>query len=114
MLITVLGTGPESTYGPDGKAISRNPGQFRFRVTVDEATGRGDRGFVHDHQGVDRPDRRLLRRRPPGAAGLSTQEIGNIADAPGADRRPNLDERPDLWGQGRRHPGEREHAMRIP
>ena len=39
LLITVLGTGPESTYGPDGKAISRNPGQFRFRVTVDEATG---------------------------------------------------------------------------
>jgi len=39
VLITVLGTGPESTYGPDGKAISRNPGQFRFRVTIDEATG---------------------------------------------------------------------------
>ena len=28
--ITVLGTGPESTYGPDGKAIARNPGQFRL------------------------------------------------------------------------------------
>ena len=39
LLITVLGTGPESTYGPDGKAIARNPGQFRFRITVDEATG---------------------------------------------------------------------------
>lgn len=39
LLITVLGTGPESTYGPDGKAISRNPGQFRFQVTIDEATG---------------------------------------------------------------------------
>ena len=39
LLITVLGTGPESTYGPDGKAISRNPGQFRFRIRVDEATG---------------------------------------------------------------------------
>ena len=37
--ITVLGTGPESTYGPDGKAISRNPGQFRFRIAVDEETG---------------------------------------------------------------------------
>ncbi|WP_432479191.1 hypothetical protein [Nocardioides sp. GXQ0305] len=39
LLITVLGTGPESTYGPDGKAISRNPGQFRFRIEVDEETG---------------------------------------------------------------------------
>ncbi|QBR91395.1 hypothetical protein [Nocardioides euryhalodurans] len=37
--ITVLGTGPESTYGPDGKAIARNPGQFRFQVVIDEATG---------------------------------------------------------------------------
>ena len=38
LLITILGTGPESTYGPDGKAISRNPGQFRFRIEVDKAT----------------------------------------------------------------------------
>ena len=38
VLITVLGTGPESTYGPDGKAISRNPGQFRFRIEIDKAT----------------------------------------------------------------------------
>jgi len=39
LLITVLGTGPQSVYGPDGKAIARNPGQFRFRITVDEETG---------------------------------------------------------------------------
>jgi len=39
LLITVLGTGPESTYGPDGKAIARNPGQFRYQITVDEETG---------------------------------------------------------------------------
>jgi hypothetical protein len=39
VLITILGTGPESTYGPDGKAISRNPGQFRFQIEVDEETG---------------------------------------------------------------------------
>jgi len=39
LLITVLGTGPESTYGPDGKAIARNPGQLRFEITIDKATG---------------------------------------------------------------------------
>ena len=39
VLITVLGTGPETVYGPDGKAIARNPGQLRFQVTVDEETG---------------------------------------------------------------------------
>ena len=39
VLITVLGTGPETTYGPDGTPIARNPGQLRFQITVDEATG---------------------------------------------------------------------------
>lgn len=39
LVITVFGTGPLSVYGPDGKAIARNPGQFRFRVVIDEATG---------------------------------------------------------------------------
>lgn len=39
LLITVFGTGPLSVYGPDGKAIARNPGQFRFRIEIDEATG---------------------------------------------------------------------------
>jgi hypothetical protein len=39
LLITIFGTGPETTYGPDGKALARNPGQFRFQVVIDEATG---------------------------------------------------------------------------
>jgi hypothetical protein len=39
LLITAFGTGPESVYGPDGKAIARNPGQFRFLVTIDKETG---------------------------------------------------------------------------
>ena len=66
LLITVLGT------GPDGKAISRNPGQ-----PVPGHGRRGDRGrdrgVVHGGQGVDRSHRRLLRRRPSRAAGLSAR-----------------------------------------
>jgi hypothetical protein len=31
-----LGTGNEVTYGPDGKAIARNPGQIRFELLIDE------------------------------------------------------------------------------
>jgi hypothetical protein len=39
LVITAFGTGPLSVYGPGGKAIARNPGQFRFRVTIDAETG---------------------------------------------------------------------------
>jgi len=38
LVITFFGTGPLSVYGADGKAIARNPGQVRFRVTIDKAT----------------------------------------------------------------------------
>ena len=38
LVIIYFGTGPESTYGPDGKAIARNPGQVRFRVVLDAET----------------------------------------------------------------------------
>ena len=33
--VLFLATGNEVTYGPDGKAIARNPGQIRFEVLVD-------------------------------------------------------------------------------
>jgi hypothetical protein len=35
LTIVILITGPSSLYGPDGKAIARNPGQVRFEVVVD-------------------------------------------------------------------------------
>jgi hypothetical protein len=31
----IMGTGNDVVYGPDGKAIARNPGQFRFEVLID-------------------------------------------------------------------------------
>ncbi|WP_109508832.1 hypothetical protein [Nocardioides speluncae] len=37
--VIVLATGNSTLYGPDGKAIARGPGQVRFRVVLDEATG---------------------------------------------------------------------------
>ena len=35
LTILILRTGPSSLYGPDGKAIARNPGQVRFELVVD-------------------------------------------------------------------------------
>ncbi|MGH3119264.1 MAG: hypothetical protein ACRDQ2_19550 [Gaiellales bacterium] len=35
LTIVLLETGPSSLYGPDGKAIARNPGQVRFQAVVD-------------------------------------------------------------------------------
>jgi hypothetical protein len=35
LTILVLGTGNAVLYGPDGKAIARNPGQIRFEIVVD-------------------------------------------------------------------------------
>jgi hypothetical protein len=36
LTILVLGTGNDVVYGPDGKAIARNPGQVRFEILVDD------------------------------------------------------------------------------
>jgi hypothetical protein len=33
--ILVMGTGNDVVYGPDGKAIARNPGQTRFEILID-------------------------------------------------------------------------------
>lgn len=35
LTIQFLITGPSTLYGPNGKAIARNPGQVRFQVVVD-------------------------------------------------------------------------------
>jgi hypothetical protein len=35
LTILVLATGNDVLYGPDGKAIARNPGQIRFEILVD-------------------------------------------------------------------------------
>jgi hypothetical protein len=37
LTILVLATGNDVLYGPDGKAIARNPGQIRFEVLVDHS-----------------------------------------------------------------------------
>jgi hypothetical protein len=37
LTILVLATGNDVVYGPDGKAIARNPGQIRFELLVDHA-----------------------------------------------------------------------------
>ena len=42
LTILVLGTGNAVTYGPDGKALARDPGQIRFEVLVDDAGTPGD------------------------------------------------------------------------
>ena len=34
--ILVLGTGNDVVYGPDGKAIARNPGQTRIEILLDD------------------------------------------------------------------------------
>jgi hypothetical protein len=36
LTIEVLATGNATLYGPDGKAIARDPGQIRFRFDVDD------------------------------------------------------------------------------
>ena len=35
LTILVLATGNATLYGPDGKAIARNPGQIRFEILID-------------------------------------------------------------------------------
>ncbi len=35
LTIVILATGNATLYGPDGKAIARNPGQVRFELVVD-------------------------------------------------------------------------------
>ena len=37
LTILVLATGNDVLYGPDGKAIGRNPGQIRFEILIDHA-----------------------------------------------------------------------------
>ena len=36
LTILVLATGNAVLYGPDGKAIARNPGQTRFEILLDD------------------------------------------------------------------------------
>lgn len=36
LTILVLATGPSSVYDESGKAIARNPGQFRYKILVDD------------------------------------------------------------------------------
>jgi hypothetical protein len=35
LTVVFLATGPSVTYGPDGKAIARDPGQVRFELLID-------------------------------------------------------------------------------
>jgi hypothetical protein len=51
LTILVLGTGNDVVYGPDGKAIARDPGQTRFEILVDHAgtpTDPSDDEFIAD------------------------------------------------------------------
>jgi hypothetical protein len=52
LTILVLNTGNNVLYGPDGKAIGRNPGQTRFEFVVDHGgtpTDPSDDVLVEDH-----------------------------------------------------------------
>jgi hypothetical protein len=51
LTILVLATGNDVFYGPDGKAIGRNPGQIRFEILVDHGgtpTDPSDDEFLAD------------------------------------------------------------------
>jgi hypothetical protein len=51
LTILVLGTGNDVVYGPDGKAIARNPGQVRFEILIDDGgtpTDPSDDEFLED------------------------------------------------------------------
>jgi hypothetical protein len=51
LTILVLTTGSDAVYGPDGKAIARNPGQVRFELLVDHGgtpTDPSDDEFLED------------------------------------------------------------------
>ena len=51
LTILVLTTGPAAVYGPDGKAIARNPGQVRFELLVNHGgtpTDPSDDVFLED------------------------------------------------------------------
>ncbi len=51
LTILILATGNDVLYGPDGKAIGRNPGQIRFEILVDHAgtpTDPSDDVFLSD------------------------------------------------------------------
>jgi hypothetical protein len=43
LTILILATGNDVFYGPDGKAIGRNPGQIRFEILVDHSGTPTDR-----------------------------------------------------------------------
>jgi hypothetical protein len=51
LTILVLTTGSAAVYGPDGKALARNPGQVRFEILVDHGgtpTDPSDDEFLQD------------------------------------------------------------------
>ena len=51
LTILVLTTGPAAVYGPDGKALARNPGQVRFELLIDNGgtpTDPSDDEFLED------------------------------------------------------------------
>lgn len=49
--IDVLVTGNATLYGPDGKAIARDPGQFRYRISIDNETGEETFAVLRDSTG---------------------------------------------------------------
>ena len=57
LTVLVLATGNSTLYGPDGKAIARNPGQIRFEFLVDHGGTPADPsddvelGFLRDVKG---------------------------------------------------------------
>ena len=68
LTIEVL-TGPFTLYGPDGKAIARDPGQVRFAFVVDhggtptDPTDDTEVEFLGVDEGVNRSHRRRVGRR---------------------------------------------------
>ena len=79
LTILVLSTGNIAVFGPDGKALARNPGQVRVRCRrrrhADRPVRRrGDRRQLRSGEGIDRQDRRLLRSGP---SGTGTRSLTN-------------------------------------
>ena len=74
LTVLVLATGNAVLYGPDGKAIARNPGQIRYELLIDHGgtpSDPSDDEFTRvpgRSEGIDGANRRLLRGRAAGPA----------------------------------------------
>ena len=82
--ILIMTTGNAAVYGPDGKAIARNPGQVRFEFLVDHGgtpTDLTDDEFLEGSsawEGINRQDRRLRAAVLPVPGSLTNAGAGGV------------------------------------